>query len=301
MTILDWSGAPLSDLFDREPDACPADRNEGGSARVGGLPPTISRIVVRERSRGRERPQAAVTGFLHSVETGAAGDGPGMRFVYFISGCSFRCLYCHNPDSWKLASGRPVSLDEALEEVRPYASFLRRAGGVTISGGEPLTQHVFVGELLKRLHGEQRLHTAVETTGYLARKLDDEWFDPVDLVLLDIKHADPSAHQRITGRELAPTLDFANRLVRLEKPMWIRYVLVPGLTDRADDIARLADFVAGLGPLVQQVDVLPYHQLGVHKWAELGRHYALADTPTPTPAQVEVAVRIFRDRGLVAQ
>lgn len=242
----------------------------------------------------------APTGFLHSVETGGAGDGPGMRFIFFVSGCPFRCLYCHNPDTWKMSAGRPLTIDEAVKEVAPYASFLRRTGGVTISGGEPLTQHAFVGELLKRLHGGLRLHTAVETTGFLAGKVDDAWFDAVDLVLLDIKHADPAQHAKITGRSLAPTLDFARRLARLGKRMWIRYVLVPGLTDGADDIARLADFVAGLGPLVQQVDVLPYHRLGVHKWAELGRAYRLGETPPPTTAQVDAAVRIFKERGLAA-
>jgi pyruvate formate lyase activating enzyme len=246
-------------------------------------------------------PQAAPPlGILHSVETGAAGDGPGMRFMFFFSGCLFRCLYCHNPDTWKMSSGREISIDEAVQEVAPYASFLRFAGGVTVSGGEPLTQHAFVGELVKRLHRDLRLHTAIETQGHLARKVDDDWFDAVDLVLLDIKHSDPAAYRRITGRDLAPTLDFARRLVRIEKPMWIRYVLVPGLTDGADDIARLADFIAGLGPLVRQVDVLPYHRLGMQKWAELGRRYTLADTPAPTQAQVDAAVRIFRDRGLAA-
>jgi pyruvate formate lyase activating enzyme len=243
---------------------------------------------------------ASPTGYLHSVETGAAGDGPGMRFMFFFSGCSFRCLYCHNPDTWKLKAGRAISLDEAVAEVRRYAGFLRLAGGVTISGGEPLTQHRFVGELLARLHGELHLHTAIETQGYLARNVDDAWFDPLDLVLLDIKHSDPATYRRITGCDLAPTLDFARRLVRLGKPMWIRYVLVPGLTDGADDIARLADFAAGLGPLVEQVDVLPYHRLGMHKWAELGRPYALADTKPPTQDQIAAAVRIFRERGLVA-
>jgi pyruvate formate lyase activating enzyme len=243
---------------------------------------------------------ASPTGYLHSVETGAAGDGPGMRFMFFFSGCSFRCLYCHNPDTWKLKAGRAISLDEAVAEVKRYAGFLRLAGGVTISGGEPLTQHRFVGELLARLHGELRLHTAMETQGYLARNVDDAWFDPLDLVLLDIKHSDPATYRRVTGCDLAPTLDFARRLVRLGKPMWIRYVLVPGLTDGADDIARLADFAAGLGPLVEQVDVLPYHRLGMHKWAELGRPYALADTKPPTQGEIAAAVRIFRERGLVA-
>lgn len=264
-------------------------------------PPTAPSRLPDVQSGDFALPEtASPTGYLHSVETGAAGDGPGMRFMFFFSGCSFRCLYCHNPDTWKLKAGRAIGLDDAVREVRPYAAFLRRAGGVTISGGEPLTQHRFVGELLKRLHGELRLHTAVETQGYLAGKIDDDWFDPVDLVLLDIKHSDPATYRRITGRDLAPTLDFARRLVRLGKPMWIRYVLVPGLTDGAADIARLADFAAGLGPLVRQVDVLPYHRLGMHKWAELGRPYALAATEPPTPEMIDAAVRIFRERGLAA-
>jgi pyruvate formate lyase activating enzyme len=266
------------------------ERSNGLRSGVRGLaPPSIA-----------ARPALATAGFLHSVETGGAGDGPGMRFIFFFSGCPLRCLYCHNPDTWKMSAGRPVTMDEAVGEVAPYASFLRRAGGVTMSGGEPLTQHGFVGELLKRLHGDLRLHTAVETTGFLGSKVADAWFDAVDLVLLDIKHVDPAAHRKITGRDAAPTLDFARRLVRLGKPMWIRYVLVPGLTDGANDVARLADAVADLGPLVQQVDVLPYHRLGVQKWAELGRAYALGDTPPPTPAQVDAAVRIFAERGLSA-
>jgi pyruvate formate lyase activating enzyme len=236
-------------------------------------------------------------GRLHSVESGAAADGPGMRFVYFMAGCPMRCLYCHNPDTWKFTSGRAVTLDEAVAEAKPYAGFLRRAGGVTISGGDPLTQHAFVGQLLERLHGDLRLHTALDTQGYLGRKVADAWFDAVDLVLLDIKHPDPEAHVRLTGRPLRPTLDFAERMVRLGKPMWIRYVLVPGLTDRPADLERLGDIIAGLGASVERVDVLPYHRMGVHKWEQLGRPYALEGVPTPTPDQVAAAREILRRCG----
>ncbi|MDC7785172.1 pyruvate formate-lyase-activating protein [Rhodoplanes sp. TEM] len=240
----------------------------------------------------------APVGFLHSVESGAAGDGPGMRFVFFMAGCPLRCLYCHNPDTWKLKAGRRIDLDEALAEIAPYRGFLRLAGGVTVSGGEPMTQARFVGALLTRLHDDLRLHTALDTTGFLGRSVDDDWFDPVDLVLLDVKHSDPAVYKRITGRDLAPTLDFARRMVRLGKPMWIRYVLVPGLTDGEAEIARLADLLAGLGPLVQQVDVLPYHRLGVHKWAELGRAYPLDGTEPPSREALDAAIAIFRTRGL---
>ncbi len=238
-------------------------------------------------------------GYLHSVETGAAVDGPGMRFVYFMSGCLFRCQYCHNPDTWHLHDGRRVTLDEAVAEAARYAPFLRVAGGVTVSGGEPLTQAPFVGRLLRRLKDEYGLHTALDTQGSLGERVSDAWLEAVDLVLLDIKHADPAQHERITARPLQPTLDFAQRLKALGKPMWLRYVLVPGLTDAKADIERLADIAASLGPSLERVEVLPFHQMGAGKWKALGLDYKLADTPTPTPEQTARARDIFAGRGLV--
>lgn len=237
-------------------------------------------------------------GWLHSFDTGAAVDGPGMRFAFFLSGCLFRCLYCHNPDTWKLHNGRRIDLDEAVAEVARYAGFLKIAGGVTVSGGEPLMQAPFVGALFRRLKAEYGLHTALDTQGFLHAEVDDAWFDAVDLVMLDIKHSDPEQYFRLTEQELQPTLDCAQRLARLGKPLWIRYVLVPGWTDGPDDIARLADFVAALGEPVQRVEVLPFHQMGAHKWRQLGLDYRLADTPTPTPEETEAARAIFRARGL---
>ena len=232
------------------------------------------------------------------METGAAADGPGMRFVLFVAGCPFRCLYCHNPDTWTFKSGRCVTVDEAIAEVAPYAGFLRMAGGVTVSGGEPLTQPWFVGAFLRRVHDDLGLHTALDTQGFLGHKVDDDWLTAVDLVLLDIKHADAARYKTITGRALQPTLDFARRLVRLGKPMWVRYVLVPGLTDDPNDIARLADTVAGLGPLVEKVELIPFHQLAAHKWAELGRRYTLEGAPVPTAEQIGEAAATLRSRGL---
>jgi pyruvate formate lyase activating enzyme len=237
-------------------------------------------------------------GYLHSVESGAAVDGPGMRFVFFMAGCLFRCIYCHNPDTWKLHNGRKITLDDAMNEIRPYGGFLRMAGGVTISGGEPMMQAPFVGEIFRQIKSELGLHTALDTQGYLHATVDDEWFDAVDLVLLDIKHIDPEVYQRLTAQPLQPTLDFAHRLVRLNKPMWLRYVLVPGWTDGYDDISRLADFVAGLGPIVERVEVLPFHQMGTHKWEQLGMAYPLAGAPTPTPESTAEARKIFAERGL---
>ena len=236
-------------------------------------------------------------GYLHSVESGAAADGPGVRLVFFLSGCQFRCLYCHNPDTWKLHHGRPVTVDQAMAEVEPLAGFLRLTGGVTISGGEPLMQAAFAGALFRRCRA-LGLHTALDTQGFLHADVSDDWFDPVDLVLLDIKHSDPARYQALTGQPLQPTLDFARRLVRLGKKMWIRYVLVPGWTDDVDDVERLADFVATLGDAVERVDILPFHQLGAHKWAELGLDYRLADTCPPSPALLARVQRQFTERGL---
>lgn len=239
-------------------------------------------------------------GHLHSVESGAAADGPGVRFVYFLAGCPFRCLYCHNPDTWKFSSGRPVTTTEALAEIRPFAGFLRRVGGVTLSGGDPLTQPAFAERLLSALHDDLGLHTALDTQGFLGHKVDDAFFDAVDLVLLDVKHADPDRHRALTGRALAPTLGFARRLADLGKPMWIRHVLIPGWTDDPADLHRLADRLLALGPAVERVDVLPYHTLGLSKWVALGRTSKLADTRPPTAESLAAAVALLRSRGLPA-
>lgn len=243
----------------------------------------------------------AQLGRLHSVETGAAADGPGVRFAYFMAGCPLRCAYCHNPDTWRFKSGRPVTIDEAIAELRPYVKFLRLTGGVTVSGGEPLAQRDFVGELLRRIHDEFGLHTALDTQGYLGANVSDEWLEAVDLVLLDIKHIDPTHYRELTGVELAPTLAFARRLAKLNKSVWIRYVLVPGLTDDPEHIARLGDFLLELGPIVKRVDVLPFHQLGAHKWKSLNLDYKLDSVAPPTPEMVGEAVRILRERGLPAE
>ncbi len=237
-------------------------------------------------------------GYLHSVETGAAVDGPGVRFVFFMSGCPFRCLYCHNPDTWKTGQGRKVTIEQALAEVEPYRKFLSRSGGVTISGGEPLVQAPFVGELFRRIKNDMTLHTALDTQGFLHASVADAWFDPVDLVLLDIKHSDPEKYLKLTGHPLQPTLDFARRLMRLKKKTWIRYVLVPGLTDDDNDILRLADIVSGMGDIVEQVDILPFHQMGAYKWEQLGLDYTLKDVPPPTEESLRRARALFETRGL---
>ena len=239
-----------------------------------------------------------LAGTIHSYETGGAVDGPGMRFVLFMSGCQMRCHYCHNPDTWKMKEGKRVSVNEVVADIGKYASFLRFAGGLTISGGEPLVQADFVGALIRKVKAEYGLHVALDTNGGLGDAVSDAWFDPVDLVLLDVKHIDPIKHRNLTATALQPVLEMARRLSWMGKPMWIRYVLVPGWTDAFDEVERMADFVAALGS-VQRVEVLPFHNMAAHKWAAMaGRKYLLEGTPAPTP-EVEARVRQqFARRGL---
>ena len=236
-------------------------------------------------------------GFLHSFTTGSAIDGPGVRLVAWTSGCQFRCLYCHNPDTWNMMNGMPVPLERAVAEINKYGHGLKiMSGGVTLSGGEPLMQDRFVVRLLTAAKA-MGIHTALDTNGYLGERLSDEELKQIDVVLLDIKSWDPARHQYLTGKDVGPTLDFARRLAQRGRKMWLRYVLVPSLTDDENDIARLAAFVAELGN-VERVDVLPFHQLGRFKWDKLGLDYKLNDVQPPAPELTERVCDQFRAVGL---
>jgi len=243
--------------------------------------------------------QGRLSGFVHSFEMGSAVDGPGMRFVLFVSGCQFRCLYCHNPDTVKMHNGTIMTVNNVIEEIDEYASFLRTAGGLTISGGEPLMQAHFISEILYLAKHDLHLHTTLDTQGFLAGHLEDEWFDNVDLILLDIKHIDPDRYLELTSKPLQPTLDFAHRLSAMGKKMWIRYVLVPGYTDDFEDVEKLAEFVATLDG-VERVEVLPFHKMGEHKWEELGFRYHLKEVQPPSPDLLKRVIDQFRKRGLTA-
>jgi len=250
---------------------------------------------------GESPTRAALTsgdlGFVHSFTTGSAVDGPGMRVVVWLTGCQFRCVFCHNPDTWKLNNGIPVPLARAVEEVRKYRHGLRTMqGGLTVSGGEPLLQDRFLIRLFSAVK-ETKIHTTVDTNGYFGERLSDADLQACDLVMLGLKALDPDLHRRITGMDNAPVLAFARRLAARRRPMWLRYVLVPGLTDRADDLARIAEFAAGLGN-VEQVELLPFHQLGRFKWERLGMRYELQDAAAPSPEQTEQAIAVFRSVGL---
>jgi len=238
-------------------------------------------------------------GFLHSFTTGSTVDGPGVRVVGWTAGCQWRCLYCHNPDTWNMTNGMPVPLEQAVGHLGKYRHGLKiMSGGFTLSGGEPLMQDRFAVKLFTAAKA-MGIHTAVETNGFLGERLTDEDLDQIDLVLLGIKTWGSARHTRLTGKDIGPTLDFARRLAAHKKPVWIRFVLVPGLTDDPQDLKEIGKFAAGLGN-VERVEVLPFHQLGRYKWERLGIDYELEGFEPPTNAMQDWARGLFRAEGLKA-
>ncbi|WP_439681280.1 pyruvate formate-lyase-activating protein [Embleya sp. MST-111070] len=236
---------------------------------------------------------------VHSWDMSTGVDGPGTRFVLFVNGCPLRCLYCSNPDTWHLRDGRSTDVEEVMSKITACREFLLASGGgVTVTGGEPLLQADFVGAVLCRCR-ELGLHTALDTSGYLGARAGERLLSATDLVLLDIKHFDPDAYRRLTGRELAPTLTFARRLADLGIPVWLRFVLVPELTDDIAMIDELAAFAAGLGN-IERVDLLPFHKLGAAKYDELGISFPLRDTSPPTAELIARVRAQFRTHGLRA-
>ena len=238
-------------------------------------------------------------GFLHSFTTGSTVDGPGVRVVAWAAGCQFRCLYCHNPDTWNMMNGMPVTLDRAIEALRKYRQGLKLMfGGFTLSGGEPLMQDRFAVRLFTAAKS-MGIHTALDTNGYLGERLSDRELDQIDVVLLDIKAWDAEKHRNLTGKDVGPILEFARRLAERKRTVWLRYVLVPGFTDDENDINQIAMFAARLGN-VARVDVLPFHQMGRYKWKKLGLDYALDDVSPAPPWLVERVCGQFRSVGLTA-
>jgi pyruvate formate lyase activating enzyme len=238
-------------------------------------------------------------GFVHSFTTGSAVDGPGVRVVAWLAGCQFKCAYCHNPDTWKMSNGIPVPLSRAVEQVKKYRHDLQvMKGGLTISGGEPLLQHRFVLKVFAAANA-MGVHTALDSNGYFGERLTDADLGSIDLVLLDLKAMTPELHRRYTGMDNQPIHEFARRLAAARKPIWVRFVLVPGWTDDMAEVGRIAEFAASLGN-VERVDVLPFHQMGRFKWEKLGMEYKLKDTKPPSREVTDAAIAIFRSAGLKA-
>jgi pyruvate formate lyase activating enzyme len=260
---------------------------------VGRSPDAPDESELREEADG-------AFGYAHSYETGSRYDGPGVRVVLFLSGCLLRCSYCHNPDTWHLKDGTYVSARHVIDRLAGFAPALRAMdGGLTISGGEVMVQLAFTRRVLAGAK-QLGLHTAIETSGFLGARVDDRFLSLLDLVLLDIKSSDPETYRRATGRELTPTLRFAERLAAIGKPVWVRFTLVPGLTDDPANVEGIAKFVAPMKN-VEWVEVQPFHQLGAFKWKSMGLEYKHQDTPTPTPDLINRVIGQFRAAGCHAR
>ena len=238
-------------------------------------------------------------GFLHSFTTGSTVDGPGVRVVAWTAGCNWRCRYCHNPDTWSLINGMPVPLDRAVDELRKYRRGLQvMSGGLTVSGGEPLLQDRFVGTAVCGGQGHGSAH------GHRDQRLASVAVSPTRTWIRSISSSSASSPgaRRIwisPAKDIGPTLDFARRLAARKLPVWVRFVLVPGLTDDKEVVGPIAKFAASLGN-VQRVEVLPFHQMGRFKWEKLGLDYTLDRSKAPSDELVEATCDIFRAEGLQA-
>lgn len=237
-------------------------------------------------------------GRIHSIETYGTVDGPGIRYILFMQGCLLRCQFCHNPDTWKMGDGQVMTVEEVVADIKEYLPFFQSSnGGVTISGGEPLLHTKFLVELFKELK-KLGVHTAIDTSaGCFSRSPSfmeslDELLSLTDLVLLDLKQIDTVKHKKLTGKPNEHILDFANYLAQKEVPVWIRHVLIPGITDIDEDLHKLAEFIHTL-PNVEKVEVLPYHELGVYKYDALGIEYPLKHVKPPTEDRVKNAEEIL--------
>jgi len=219
-----------------------------------------------------------MTGYVHSIESMAAVDGPGVRTAIFMQGCPQRCIYCHNPDTWSNEGGEPTEVEDLVKKILRYRPYYRTDGGVTISGGEAFRQIDFVTELLKRLK-EEGIHTAVDTCGYFLNDKVKEALKYVDLVLLDIKHTDAEIFEKMTSVPFSHTEKFLAYLKEIQKPMWIRQVIVPGYTDSEEQVKAMLAMLDGAK--VEHIDLLPYHTLGVSKWENLGLTYPLDGVEPP--------------------
>ena len=239
-----------------------------------------------------------MTGRIHSFESFGTVDGPGIRFVIFLQGCPLRCQYCHNPDTWERSGGKEYTVDEVVARALRYKNYFGDKGGVTVSGGEPLVQIDFVTELFKRFK-ENGVHTCVDTSGITFNpgsiesvQKHEKLLEVADLFLLDIKHIDDEACKRLTGHSNAHTLEFAKFLSDRQKPIWIRQVLVPGITDAEESLQRTRAFIDTLAS-VEKVEALPYHTMGEVKYEKLGIDYPLKGVATPTKERVQCAKQIL--------
>ncbi|WP_084436292.1 pyruvate formate-lyase-activating protein [Aldersonia kunmingensis] len=271
--------------------------------------PSFSRpepVTDEEASERTERLRAmreGRIGTVHSWELVTSVDGPGTRLTIFVAGCALRCQYCHNPDTWNRRHGEERPVEKVLAKIdRYHRVFDATGGGLTITGGEPLLQPQFVERVFAWCR-ERDIHTALDTSGFLGARASDRLLDNTSLVLLDVKSGLPEVYKRATRRELEPTLKFGRRLAQRGNKIWVRFVLVPDLTDGEENVDAVADYVASLqdlgpGGVVERVEVLPFHQMGKEKWEDLGEEYTLADTHPPDDDLTARVRGQFAERGL---
>ncbi|MCT4612417.1 MAG: pyruvate formate-lyase-activating protein [Clostridia bacterium] len=232
-----------------------------------------------------------MNGRIHSFESMGTVDGPGLRFIVFTQGCPLRCKYCHNPDTWDFNDGKEISTDDLISEIKKYKNFIA-SGGVTLSGGEPLMQPEFIKDILRKCKSEG-IHTCVDTSGIYSSLIDaNEIIELADLFLLDIKGFSNETFKNVSSLNKDKAFEFLNLLREKSKPVWIRYVLVPGLTDNLDEIKELASFLSEYDN-IEKVEVLPFHKLGEYKWEALKEKYTLSNTDIPSKDLVEEVKNIF--------
>jgi len=235
-------------------------------------------------------------GRIHSFESCGTVDGPGIRFIVFMQGCLMRCKYCHNRDTWDLQGGKEVTVDELMKEIRTYKHFMKASGGgVTASGGEAILQAEFVRDLFRACKSEG-IHTCLDTNGYVRKHTPviDELLEVTDLVLLDLKQMQDHIHEDLVGVSNKRTLQFARYLQKINQPTWIRYVVLPGYTDDLESARMLGEFIKDMGN-VEKVELLPYHELGKHKWEAMGYDYPLAGVKPPSKEIMEAVQAVLRE------
>lgn len=236
-------------------------------------------------------------GRIHSIESFGSVDGPGVRFIVFLKGCHMRCQFCHNPDTWEMKDGQLKTADELLTQALRYKTYWKKGGGITVSGGEPLLQIDFLIEFFKKAKAKG-VHTTLDTSGNPFTREEpffskfNELMKVTDLVMLDIKNINDDEHKELTGWSNANILDMAEYLSEINKPMWIRHVLVPGGSDNDEQLVKLDEFIKTLKN-VDRVEVLPYHTLGTFKWEELGKEYPLKGVEPPTKERIENARKLL--------
>lgn len=278
------------------PHMLKASREYRRQTLMGGLSGFESPVGLDRRDR-LEALRTGDLGFVHSWDLNTSVDGPGTRMTVFMSGCPLRCQYCHNPDTWKMRDGKPVYFDAMMKKIERYSDVFRyTGGGITFSGGESMMQPAFVSRVFHEARA-MGIHTCLDTSGFLGSTWSDEQLSDVNLCLLDVKSGDEETYRRVTGGALQPTIDFGERLSRLGVRIWVRFVLVPGLTDAEDNVENVASICDRFADAIDHIDVLPFHQMGRPKWHALRIPYPLEETRTPDDALQERVRGQFRDHG----